>query len=90
MSNKLADILIRYPDNEILTADGLDDAILGTVEVKQTNQVLVAYSRSLVIGILMNRDKMDFDEAEEFYEFNIVGAYMGELTPLFVDDEFFD
>jgi hypothetical protein len=27
---------------------------------------------------------MDRDEAIEYYEFNIVGAYVGELTPIFV------
>jgi hypothetical protein len=37
-----------------------------------------------VIEILMDQG-MDHDEAIEYYEFNIVGAYVGEQTPLFVN-----
>lgn len=31
----------------------------------------------------MKRDKMDFDGAVEFFEFNTLGAGMGENTPAF-------
>lgn len=44
----------------------------------------VVYSRRKVIKILMTRDEMDADEATEFYDFNIAGAYMGPNTPKFV------
>lgn len=33
---------------------------------------------------------MTFEEAEEFFDFNVEGAYMGEKTPIWVDDEMFD
>jgi hypothetical protein len=32
----------------------------------------------------MVRDGMDYDEAYEFFEFNTLGAYVGEQTPVFV------
>jgi len=40
-----------------------------------------------VLEILMTRDGMSYEEAREFYEFNIVGAYVGPGTPVFVEDE---
>jgi hypothetical protein len=32
----------------------------------------------------MDRDGMDYDEAQEFFEFNVVGAYVGAHTPIYV------
>jgi hypothetical protein len=29
-------------------------------------------------------DDMTWEEAEEYYNYNIVGAYMGENTPVFL------
>jgi hypothetical protein len=32
----------------------------------------------------MERDGMSSDEAIEYMEFNVIGAYVGELTPAFI------
>ena len=82
--NNLECIIENYPDEQFLKIDGFDDAILG-VETKTLNLV---YSKSLIINTLMSRDKMSYDEAIEYYEFNIEGAYLGEDTPIYVDDMF--
>ena len=37
-----------------------------------------------VIEILMDRDGMSNDEAIEFFTFNIEGAWVGELTPIWM------
>ena len=29
---------------------------------------------------------MTHEEAVEFYEYNILGAYMGEMTPIYVNE----
>jgi len=47
----------------------------------------MVYSVKKVLEILMTRDGMSHEEAREFYEFNIVGAYVGPGTPVFVEDE---
>ena len=31
---------------------------------------------------------MSYEEAVEYFDFNVEGAYMGEKTPIWVDDEF--
>ena len=54
--------------------DGLEDAILGVVE-EFGNGRRVLYSKDKIIGILMERDGMDASEAEEFYDYNILGLY---------------
>jgi len=87
---KLESIIEMYPDESLLKADGFDDALLGAAELKPSGVIVLVYSKSLAIHILMKRDSMDYDEALEYYEFNVVGAYVGIKTPIWVEDEFFD
>ena len=67
---------------ELLTADGLDAAIVGIV--RQFTKTFVLYDTLQVLQILQSRDGMTADEAVEFFEVNIVGAYVGEATPGFL------
>lgn len=69
-------------NDEILKADGFDEAILGT-DWRTGN---IIYSIKKCIKILMKRDRMTFEEALEFLEFNTLCAYVGEGTPIFLDD----
>ena len=66
-------------DENLLFADGFDSAIMG-VEHGPVNRV--AYDASKVIKALMKQG-MDYEQAYEFYEFNIRDAYVGERTPIF-------
>jgi hypothetical protein len=68
--------------DEIMKADGFDEAIIGTDY--RTDRIV--YSVYKCVKILMKRDRMAFDEALEFLEFNTFSAYVGEGTPIFVDD----
>ena len=61
-----------YEDLIFLEPAIFDEAILG-----------VAYDRSRVIDIYA-RD-MSREEAEEFFEFNTIGAWFGDATPVFID-----
>ena len=74
-----------YRTAEPLEADGLEDALIGTGW--QFIQALMVYSVKKVLEILMTRDGMSYEEAREFFEFNIVGAYVGPGTPVCVEDE---
>lgn len=73
----------NYP--ECLLADGFDDAIIGLVD-GATRQPVVCYDYAKCVEILMASSSMEEDEAEEFLEFNTLGAYVGEMTPLFLHD----
>jgi len=85
---KLEIIVEHYPDAEFLTADGFEEAILGVVFDIANGETRLAYSRCKCLEILMKRDDMSEEEAIEYFDFNIEGAYMGEKTPIWVDDTF--
>ena len=45
---------------------------------------VVAYDYEKCLKILESRDEMTPDEAREYMEYNVVGAYMGLYTPVFI------
>lgn len=71
---------IREIDEEILLADGFEDALIGVVTI--FNKTVALYDYGACIEILM-RDGISHEEAVEHLEFNVIGAYVGEYTPGF-------
>jgi hypothetical protein len=75
---------------DALFADGFDGALVGIA--RQFNRYLALYDYKKVVEIvaagLDSEAGLNFDEraeqAVEFVEFNVVGAWMGENTPLFL------
>ncbi len=70
-----------YP--EVLLMDGFDDCIVG-ICTRFGQEPIAAYSRSAVIEKLMGQG-MDEEEAIEYFEFNQLGAWMGDTTPCFIE-----
>ena len=70
-------------NEEALLCDGLDEAIIGVAERINLGPV-AAYSVEKIIEILMGRDEMTYEEAYEFFSYNIIGSWMGENTPVFI------
>lgn len=68
---------------EAMLADGFDDAILGMC-VQFGAELLVAYDYEKCIEILIERDGMTRIEAIDFIQFNVIGAYVGLNTPVFI------
>jgi hypothetical protein len=66
---------------EALLMDGFEDAILG-VACQYSRPPLVVYDRERCIEVLVKRDAMTYEEAEEYFSFNCEGAWVGEGTPL--------
>lgn len=85
MKKRLQTIIEYYPDQEFLSADGFEDALLGVVN-DFNSEPRLAYSRLKCIEILIERDKMSKEEAEEYFDYNVQGAYVGEKTPVWIDD----
>ena len=71
---------------DALLADGFEDALIGFGY--QFTYPIAVYSRKRCIEILMDDGIMDYSEATEYFDFNVSGAYVGESTPVFLDDEF--
>lgn len=68
----------------MLKIDGHDDAIVGQACIwsNQTRVDVLVYSGGKILDELMDRDGMSWEEALEYVEFNIEGAYMGPDTPV--------
>ena len=62
--------------------DGLDDAFVGIA--RQFNIPFAVYDRQKCIEILM-KDMDSFEEAEEYFNYNIASSYLGGGTPAFID-----
>ena len=63
--------------------DGYDDCIVGVVE-RCGEQPILCYSTKKVIQKLIKCQKMSREEAEEWFYYNQIGAYVGEKTPCFL------
>jgi hypothetical protein len=75
--------LSQYTDiEEILKADGFDDAIIG---IEESSYRLI-YSVSKCINILINNQGMTEDDAIEYFWYNVAGSYVGEKTPIWCND----
>jgi len=79
LTDKVADVL---DEESIVLADGFADAFLGIG--RQFSKPIAVYSRRKCIEVLM-RD-MDEEQAEEYFEFNLAGAWVGESTPIYLDE----
>jgi len=67
----------------MLKADGLDDAIIG-VGRRCGQPDLLVYDTDLVVKLLMDREGWSQEDAVEWMEFNIVGGWHGEYTPIWL------
>ena len=67
----------------VLLADGFEHAFLGTTQ-RMNEPLLAVYSYPLMIETLMLRDGMTYTEAEEYIDFNVAGAWVGEQTPIII------
>lgn len=83
MPRELACLDIIGDDEQLMFADGHDEAILGVAE--RDGEWIVVYDTAKIINGLRRRDGMTRDEAEEFYAFNIAQAWLGGPTPLFIN-----
>jgi hypothetical protein len=80
--NKLDKIYEENPDSEFVKMDGFDDCIEGVVERFGQDPIL-CYNYDKVIEELVSQG-MDYEEAVEYFEFNQIGAWVGEKTPCFI------
>lgn len=67
---------------EARLADGFDEALIGIG--RRVTMCVAVYSEPKCIKLLMERDGMDEEEAQEYFDFNVAGAWVGEHTPIFL------
>ena len=80
-------MLAQEWDTELLflSEAEFDEAILGVAE-RIGQEPVVAYDTTKVVEILSR--SMSVDEAYEYFDYNILGAYVGDKTPLFITTMF--
>ena len=66
-----------------MLADGFEEAFIGICR-RFGQGPLAAYSYEMCIAILMKRDGMTYEDAVEFFDFNVIGAWVGEGTPVYI------
>ena len=71
---------LSYINEQALFADGFDEALVG---IDMSSYVAV-YDVEKCIDILMQDTGMTLEESKEYFEYNTLGAYVGEYTPRFV------
>jgi len=71
----------NFPQQDILIADGFEEAFIGVAE--QFNTTIAVFDKQKCIDLLMKQD-MSFGDANEYFEYNVQGAYVGENTPAFL------
>lgn len=68
-------------EETVLLADGFENAFVGIG--RQFGKPMAVYDRKKCIKILM--EDMSYEEAEEYFGFNVEGAWVGEQTPVFLN-----
>jgi hypothetical protein len=68
---------------DALLADGFEDALVGWT-VNHHHAHVAVYDVERCLQILVDRDGMTPEDADEYLSFNTLGAYVGENGPLFV------
>jgi hypothetical protein len=74
-------LIESYGDEELLKADGFDDAVIGIC----TRDFRLIYSMKKCIEILMAEGMTEEDALDHFY-YNIAGSWVGEKTPIWCED----
>jgi hypothetical protein len=92
-SRDIREFCAEYGDEGILLADGFNGAFLG-VGAQFHNSPVAIYDRAECIAILardflvsdtnISEDEA-YEQAEEYFDFNVSGSWVGEQTPIFID-----
>ena len=67
--------------SKTLFANGFSNAIVG-----YTDDGKIVYSKAKMVEVLISEEDMSLIDAIEHCEFNIWNSYVGEFTPIYVND----
>lgn len=80
--SKLDTLTEKFSECDLMKMDGFDDCVEGVV-VRFGQEPILCYNQNKVIEKLMSMG-MDRQGAEEYFDFNQLGAWVGEKTPCFI------
>lgn len=83
MTTTEAALILKEREESFLLADRLEEAFLGIGY--QFNTPIAIYSKAKAIQYFMEQG-MDEEQACEYFDYNVIGSYVGEQTPIFLED----
>ena len=82
-TRKQIDVFFDELEGSPLLMDGFDEAIIGYSQ-RGNERLLAVYSYEKMVEVLVSRDRIEYEEAVEYIDFNCVGAWVGDETPIIV------
>jgi hypothetical protein len=82
ISDWISDVITD--DQEILLCENLQEAFIG-LQYDGTDTPRAVYDADKILSILCRDSQMSYEEALEFYEFNILGSHVGPGTPIYIN-----
>ena len=76
------ELMESLEQEECLLADGFELALIG---ITTGVEPVAVYDINRMLYVLVHRDEMSADDAREYLEFNVLSAYVGNKTPIFID-----
>ena len=64
-----------------MNLDGFDNCLIGS-----TDQGILVYSKELIVIEVMNKSNLNYIDSYEYCDYNIFQAYVGEQTPIFINE----
>lgn len=71
-----------YPDLLVLEPEYFDGAIIGLAQ--RIGMDVVCYDKEKVLELLCVKEEMTYEDAIEHFEYNIIGSWVGDTTPVFL------
>ena len=66
-------------------ADGYEDAFVGTTISAFSRKQVAIYDYDKCLYILIDKYGMDDETATEWFHFNVLGSWVGDDTPIFIN-----
>ena len=65
-------------------ADGFETAFVGSTISAFSREQVALYDYDLCIKVLVEDQQMTEEEAIEYFDYNVIGSWVGEDTPIFI------
>jgi hypothetical protein len=74
-----------YEEKLMKLADGFEDAFVGSTISAFSREQVAVYDHDKCLLILMHDNGMSEEEAIDYFNYNVIGSWVGEDTPVFMN-----
>ena len=82
LENRITDL--TKPAQPMVLPNNFGKAFMGYVECFGGN-LLAVYCKDTILSVLQKKDKMSYEDAMEYFNYNIAGSWVGNGTPLYLE-----